>query len=423
MLKRKDRIKPTTKSAVKSVLSLAFGTAFGQAATFAAAPFLTRIYNPADFGNLALYVSTLSILTVAASLRYDLAIPMAKTDRHAINLLAVSLGFILFCAVAVFGILALASILLPLGSKPPSFLLTFLPIGVLAAATYQGLAYWATRKRRFQKIAVTKAQQGIGAAAIQLAFGLIQLTGTGLLIGHLAANTAGLGTLARDAWRNNKGLAKSVTLKRMAWASRKYCSYPKYSLWEGLANAASNFLPIILIASMTSAGTAGFFMLAQRILQAPLALIGSSVGQVFLANAPQHHSRGELGRSFDKTVVTLAAMAAIPLLVTAVFGPQIFTFLFGQNWGQAGKFAAWMSPWIFLQFIASPVSIALTITGNQRSSLISQVAFLIIRPTAFLIATHLYSDEFAVIVFCISGAFCYGAFLLWLRHTINRSTA
>src|SRR5512142_456745 len=75
----------------RNVALLAGGTAFGQVITVAAAPLLTRLYSPGDFGVLAVFGSIVSVLAVVASLNYHLAIPLPDEDSAAARLLVLSL--------------------------------------------------------------------------------------------------------------------------------------------------------------------------------------------------------------------------------------------------------------------------------------------------------------------------------------------
>ena len=67
------RILPKSRFA-RNVAVVSAGSAMGQGLLIVSAPLLTRLYTPADFGVLAVYVSIVSILVVVASLRYEMAI-------------------------------------------------------------------------------------------------------------------------------------------------------------------------------------------------------------------------------------------------------------------------------------------------------------------------------------------------------------
>src|SRR5262245_8313247 len=80
----------------RSVSVLASGTAAGQALALLAAPLLTRLYSPADFGHLQLYVSIMTFAMLTSTWRYELAILLPKANEEAAEVLAVALCVALF---------------------------------------------------------------------------------------------------------------------------------------------------------------------------------------------------------------------------------------------------------------------------------------------------------------------------------------
>jgi O-antigen/teichoic acid export membrane protein len=74
------RILPKGRFA-RSVAVVTAGSALGQGLVVASAPLLTRLYTPVDFGVLAVYGSIVSLVAVAASLRYELAIALSRHDK------------------------------------------------------------------------------------------------------------------------------------------------------------------------------------------------------------------------------------------------------------------------------------------------------------------------------------------------------
>src|SRR4051812_24674759 len=81
---------------VRGVGAIAAGTAGGQLLVLASAPILSRQYQPAAFGALAVFLATALILTSIGSLRYEIAIPLPREDRVAADLVVI-------CAVLLVG--------------------------------------------------------------------------------------------------------------------------------------------------------------------------------------------------------------------------------------------------------------------------------------------------------------------------------
>jgi O-antigen/teichoic acid export membrane protein len=67
------------------------GTAGAQLITVLAAPLLTRLYSPEDFGLVAVCASLLALIGVISSRRYELAIPLPDDDVEEANVAMLSL--------------------------------------------------------------------------------------------------------------------------------------------------------------------------------------------------------------------------------------------------------------------------------------------------------------------------------------------
>src|SRR5215210_587379 len=142
----------------RHVVTLASGTAIAQLLLVLATPALTRLYTPADYGTLAVYSSTLTVLLVLASLRYEAAIPLPEDEALAGSLLALTLAVLAGMVMLVSLLVWLVGDAFVTRANVPALgpYLWLLPVGLLGAGTYQTLSYWAIRRRAFGRIARTK---------------------------------------------------------------------------------------------------------------------------------------------------------------------------------------------------------------------------------------------------------------------------
>src|SRR5262249_134773 len=67
---------------LRNVAVLSGGTALAQALNIALSPIITRLYTPANMGQLALFTSFLSFFLVGTSLKYELGIASPKPERE-----------------------------------------------------------------------------------------------------------------------------------------------------------------------------------------------------------------------------------------------------------------------------------------------------------------------------------------------------
>lgn len=388
------------------------GTASAQVMMVLAAPLLTRLYSPEDFGLLAVYVGLLGLLTVIASLRYELAIPLPEDDQEAANLvilcLLVVLGITMASALLVW--LAGETITQTLGVPRLAQYFWLLPIGVLLTGTYQVFSYWAIRTKQFPTIARTRIRQAFTTIGIQLL--AFKAGGIALLFGQASGQGMGSITLARAALTRPE--FRQWNCQGVRHAANRYRQFPIFSTWSGFFNAAGRQLPPLMFAALFSVGAAGFYALAHRVLAMPMSIIGQAVGNVFFANAAEAYREERLGPLVSKVHDTLAQIAMPPALILIVAGPELFALVFGEQWRQAGEFARWMAPWLYMVFITSPLSTLFLVMEKQRQSMLFEAVLLLARLGAIITGAWFGDLTLAVILFSFSSALCWVIFLMWI---------
>jgi O-antigen/teichoic acid export membrane protein len=337
---------------------LAGGSVIAQAIALLAAPVITRLYEPPDFGALGVYASILAITAIVASLRYELAIPLPQDDRDAVSLLALCLGLVVIVSgvAAVFAQLAGPALIRALDVPQLEPILWLVPVGLLAAGTYQALSAWAVRTRGYATLARTRLIQSLGQVGTQLAAGLIGPAGAvGLVLGHAVGSSAGSGSLARLVRPERKDWPSMATVRRVA---SRYRRFPLVSSGSAVLNGLGLYLPPILLAYHYGPQAAGWYTLADRIIRAPLTLIGQAVAQVYLGDAARlaREDPARL-RSLHAVVSRYLFVVGVPVVaLVAWLGPQGFTWAFGGAWTEAGEFVRAMAVLLLMRFVALPLS-------------------------------------------------------------------
>lgn len=402
---------------IHSVGTLVGGTAFAQALAMLALPFLTRLYSPDEFSVLAVYTSVLGILVVVACLRLEIAIPLPESDHDAASLLVLALtsalGFSLLVAMlALFFHAEFVSWL-----RVPTFspYIWMVPIGMWIASSFAAIQFWSTRKRKFSRIARTRMVQAVGGVSVQVGTGVLGLGPFGLLLGQMINGGAGFIGLARDAWRHDRKVLSTVSFASMRKVLGVYSRFPKYSTFEALANTAGIQAPVIVIAALALGPEAGYLMLAMRVMAAPMALVGSSIAQVYLAHAPEELRTGRLGDFTAKMLTGLMKVGVGPLIFVGIIAGPLAGIAFGKSWARVGELIGWMTPWFIFQFLSSPVSMVMHVAHRQRSMMTLQVMGVLFRIGALLAAywidRHYMSETYALtsgIFYMLCFAMYYG---------------
>lgn len=399
---------------VRSVGVLAGGTALAQGIAVLALPLVTRLYSPADFSVLAVYSAVLGILGVVACLRLEIAIPLPENDAEAANLLALAL----FSSAAVSVLLALIVWAWPVQIvqllDQPGLLpfLWMLPLGIWLASAYAAVQFWATRKKRFTAIAKTRMTQSLGGVVVRLGLGVWQGFGAlGLVLGQLIASGFGVFGLCRHIWQDDRSALRHVSWQGMRKALIDYQRFPKFSMLESFSNNAAIQLPIIIIAATAIGPEAGYLMLATQAMSVPMSLIGGAVSQVYLSRAPDEFRAQNLGPFTAQVISGLAKTGVGPIIFIGITAPVLFPLVFGGAWKRAGEMVAWMTPWFVMQFLSSPVSMTLHVTGNQKAALWLQISGLILRVGSVMFAVA-YTDSYIFEIYAISGFVFYFSYIV-----------
>lgn len=403
----------TGNEILRDVARLVSGTLGGRLIVLAALPLVTRLYSPADFALLAVYLGLVSMVSVIACLRFDIAIPVAADEEDAMRLLVLALGFAAgIAALGFFVILVFPkSVTHLLGQPRLEPWLWLVPLGIFMAAAYSALQFWATRARRFGSIAVTRVTQAAVGVGTMLGLGWVGIAPLGLLLGNMLNIGAGSLRLALDMLRYDRIAMTRFRRQELARTFRTYHRYPLYSTSEALANIAGLQIPVLLIAAHAGA-EAGFLLLAQQIMAAPMTLLGSSISQVYISRAPGELQAGRLAEFTAAILRRLMQIGIAPLILAGLIAPHAFPLIFGAEWTRAGEIVALMVPWIILQFLASPVSMVLHVTGRQHWALMLHVGGLILRVLPILVLAQ-YPIGGLVISFIAASALFY-ALYLWV---------
>jgi lipopolysaccharide exporter len=392
-------------------------TAIGQGALILASPLLTRLYDPQAFGLLSVYSAVLSILVAGASLRFDLAIPIARDPDEAIHLLALSVLIALIASVLV-GLVGLVfgePLLTALGAAALAPFVWLLPVALFVASVAQAVASWAVFHRSFPALGRMRSMQGLAQATCQVVLGFIGLGSAGLVIGDVAGRLVGAEQLLNP-------LRKTLQSTKLTWtAMRQYrrerWGFARVMTLASLVNAMTLQIPFLMIPAAFDLESSGQYFLAYRVLVLPASLVGSAVSQVFFGEASFRRDDPKRLRDLAFNVTISLFVFSIPTYaVVAAGGPALVQALFGDQWGQAGQIVRILAPSLVLWAVASPISTLLLVGRREVESLAFTVAELGLRFGALALGAYLHSLVIGVLVLSVADvAINIGALWRFLR--------
>lgn len=403
----------SNNSFIRSVGVLISGTAFAHGITALALPVLARLYTPSDFSALAVFTSILSIIVVAACLRFDVAVAMPNHDKDAFALLVLSLLCAFTFALLLLPLALLFSEQISTWFNQPKLgnYLWLIPVGVFLAGCYSAIQSWLVRKKEFPMIARNRVVQSAAATGTQVGLGFAGAGIFGLLLGTVMNTGAACVLLAYRIVRHEKKMLRSVTWEGIRSVAIEYQRYPKFSTLEALTNSAAIQVPIIMIAALAVGPEAGYITMAMYVIQAPMSLFGTAIAQVYLSRAPTEHRDGKLREFTTEILGGLFKTGVGPLIFVGITSPLVFPFIFGDQWSRAGHLVAWMTPWFIMQFLVSPISMALHVAGHQKTALNIQNIGFVLRVIAVWIAAKWFKNDIAE-VYALSGFVFYLMYLI-----------
>ena len=411
----------------RNVVTLVTGTAVAQAIPLALSPILTRLYTPDDFGILAIYMSIASLGTVVVSLKYDLAIIIPDKDEDSANITILSIIVAFLMSTILFFIVWL------FGSEISGFLidgdenvrvlsdwLYFVPFSILVMGLFNSISFWFNRKSYYKKMATSKVLNTAGMSGVQIGLGAFNFIPVGLLIGFIAGRLFSLLYLLRMLIKDRDSVFNKISRERMLYLIKRYKKFPYFTLPADFTNVVSSQLPVFLIGKYFGGAILGNYALMDRVLGAPISLLGRSVLDVFKQRASEDFIRnGNCRDIFVKTFKTLVLLSAIPTILLFAISPFVFGIVFGEGWEIAGDFAQIFAILFFFRFTASPLSYMFHIAEKQHYDMFWQLGLLIFAIISFAIGIHFDNIKVALICFVVTYSLMY-IFNLYLSYSFAK---
>ncbi|WP_239025362.1 lipopolysaccharide biosynthesis protein [Rhodoligotrophos defluvii] len=398
----------TKKPFVRNVGVIATGTAAAQLIAIGFSPMITRLYGPEAFGVLGTFTTLVSNLSSLSALTYPIAIVLASDNNEARQLFRLSLITSLLISAAFFlpVFYAKAEISSYFNINEIADFLILLPVTIFFSGWLQASTQYSIRSKTFKLNAHVAVASSLIINITRAGVGLIFPRASALIViaSFGIAFQAALLTIGHKAGRRTNAFDSSPTsLKELAI---KFRDFPLFRAPQEFINSVSRNLPILVLAASFGTAAAGFYTLCRTVLDGPTQLITKSVSDAFYPRFHQGMQRGEDGfRLVALATLALAVIGLAPFGLVALFGPTLFSLVFGGEWAEAGEYARWMAIMAFFSFVNGPAVKAMPVLGLQRFLLLYEIG--IVAGRLFSLALGVFalgSDVYTVAVFSIVSA-------------------
>jgi len=393
----------------RNVMTTMTGTAIAQVIPVACAPFLTRVFNPKEFGVFATFIAVTAFFNVILSGKYELAIILPKRDKEAINI--VTLACTIASCVTVFTLLPLI-----ISSKYLSALfqipelaeyIWLIPVSAFLSTIYLIFNEWCIRKGNFFTLSKNKISNTASVAGSSVLFGLNAVP-FGLILGQLAGQLLSSVLAMKRIIQEDRQLIPYISIRKMRLFFIRYRNFARYIIPAQLLNTLSGQLPIFFISHQFGASEVGLFALTDRVLAVPLTFLGNAFRDAFKQKAAaDYNSMGNCHDVFRKTTLFLVKLTIIPFLILFIVAPFLFEKAFGGEWRQAGDYARMLMFMYMLSFISMPTSWMFVIAQKQGYDLAWQILFSLTTVASLVVGFVAKSVTVTLVSLCVGRSLAY----------------
>lgn len=346
-----------------NVVILTGGTAIGQLISTLASPVLTRLYAPSDFGLLASYMAFVSIISVFSTGRYDMAVPLPRSDIEAAALVFVSIKICMLTSVLSLVLFVVSGFFFTSELIPWLYIL---PISVFVIGVYNTFQFWFNRREKYQIMSISRVLNSFSTAFMNILLGLVQIKG-GQIWGTLIGQMVTVVWMAAQIGLNDISFFRNANLGIQNYMLKRYASHPVHIVPSHLIGTIASQIPVLIMSHVYSLTTTGFFSLAYRMITLPTLLIANAIGDVYRQKiAKRYNEYGEFRTIFTKTLKVTFVLALPLFSIFYLTVPVVFPVVFGEAWRTAGEYARILVIGAFFQFIFTPIDKGALVVGATR---------------------------------------------------------
>lgn len=397
---------------------------------FLTTPIMTRVYPPETYGTFAIFTSIIANISLISTFLYPAAFVLPKREKTFYGLLTLTFILSLFFTFTITLTIILfksdiKNLLIQFKMQELTGYLHLIPVGIIILSLNNIISNWNIRRNQFKRpIAIDVSGILISKSTI-ISYGILINNGpTGFIFGELITKIGIL--ISKIIFTIKKDIYKPIkyfSIRNIIKSGKEYRNYPIYMLPGNILGSISSQAPLYILAIYHNSSIVGLFAFSNSMLNIPMNLIISSIAPVFLQkiSAIKNTSFTNINVITKKLYYNLLYIGLIPFCTLTVYGKEIFSFIFGKQWTDAGVFASFMGIYFIFQLISSPLTAIYRIYNKEYYSLIINSLILLFSTTGLIIGNHLNYSNGAIIFFSIGNCMAYAlnAYCIFYLLKIN----
>lgn len=399
----KSRI--SNSSFIKSVMTLSAGVVVSQAISIFTMPIISRIYSPEIIGDFAIISSSTSIIGILVSLGLMPAImvPVDNDEAKGIcRLLAFSITGI-SSALCLFAIL-FSGLWRIFDVSLPYWIACLVLWGQVILTNISSVCYaYVNRQKMYKALFWNPTIGTVTNATISISLGLLNCGLAGYLSGILLSSLFVLIHMLKSANPFKGKISESLTPLKLL---KKHKDFPLVMLPSEFLGTFAAQMPVQMISKFWGSFALGSYSMCMSVLAIPTKFLAAPVNRVFYREAYERLNKGsDIGEFTFRLLKANIKLAIIPISLLILLGPELFSFVLGQKWFEAGIFASILGVYQLTNFCNSCISGKFIIINKKKTILTLNIVYLILNFCIFYVC-HFFElgIVYTILVFSLVGS-------------------
>lgn len=389
----------------KSIIVLVSGTALAQIVGLLTTPVISRLYNPKEFGEYLIILSTAAIISSIVSLGLNSAVMVPKSDEESTQVFMVSFFTMFLFSTALLILVVVISPLIQLFEWGMNYFVSCLLVYVFVVLNnLKGLLNIYVNRKKLNRVLFYNSLIGAFATLIiTIPLGIFKWGSLGLITGSIVA---GVISIIQMIYHANP----FIKIPSVTTFKKVFKKYKEFIYYQYPSNFFGNFaiqLPAQLFSSSFGSANLGLYSMCEKVLGIPTRIVGTPINTIYFRTASEYFKEGKNLAKFTFSLITkIMLIAFIPIVIIIIWGQEIFTSILGEKWGEAGKLASILILQYVFLFCNNSTAYCRVAIGRQKVNLVVSVLNLIVVGISIFAGILIFGDfKNTILVFSLGSIF------------------
>ena len=409
-----------SKKNIADISSLSISEGLSMLILLFTLPFITRIYDPADFGNFEKYVVLIAIATNVCLLNFEFKIYDYKTKKEQTLSIIICLLFTLSISLIIFLFTILLNLFIPI-SIFFSLEIIFLIFVWLFFVTMSNIVLtFFSSYGKFKYYSFIRLISTIILVSSQIIFGLLEYNFLGFIYAIILQNILICCFGLFPIFNQIKKYGKSFSLTDMLNHIKANDKIILFSFPGNLVNRLTQSLPIFFL-SYFNPIFLGYFSFSNQLLNYPLKLF-NGIGNMFKKEFNDEvRSYFTYKVAFKKYFKIFSIISVILLVGVYSLSDILIPILFGDKWIDSIIILKYLVLLVAVRFVVAGLSPVMILDYLPKYGILLQIFYLILTSTFLFVGFNFFNGHMPVIIsYVLSSIIFYITYFLVMKYFSNK---